>query len=107
MRITEVAPDRQLRIKFFTEVQADIAGCCDPVAGSSAPTSTRSAHPREHTGGKVRESHIIRVVDTSHQSQLIVVDKTVHHEVPFVSVFATITGKSVSEPALLHAGLDG
>ena len=45
MRITEVTPDRQLRIKLLAEVQADVAGCRDPVAGPSAPASTRSAHP--------------------------------------------------------------
>ena len=106
MGITEVASDRQLRVKLLTEIQTDIAGSRDPIAGSSTPAYTWSPHPSEHTVGKLRESHIIRVVDSSHQSQLIVVDKTVHHEVSFVPVFATVTGKSVSEPALLHAGLD-
>ena len=55
--------------------------------------------------GKVREAHIVRVIDPAHERELVVVDEPVQHRVHVVPPAAAGPRKGVAEPPLLHAGL--
>ena len=109
MRIAYVTSQCQFFAKLFAEVHADVSGSHDTVSGSSTShtSAPSSSHSGEHVGGNIRESHIIRIVQTSHQCELIVVNETIDHKVPFISVLTAISGKSISEPSLFHSRLDG
>ena len=60
----------------------------------------RPPHTGEHVGGNIGESHIVRVIDTSHKCELVVVDKPVHHEITFIPILASIASKGITEPSL-------
>ena len=107
MWITDITSQGHFRVEFFAEVQTYVSGGGDTVSGSSRPSTPSSSHTGEHVGGNIGESHIVRVIDTSHKCELVVVDKPVHHEITFIPILASIAGKGITEPSLLHSWLDG
>ena len=106
MRIAHIAAQRQFLAELFAEVQPHVAGRGDTVTGSPRASAALSAHAGKHVGGNIGESHIVRIVQSPHDGDLVVVDESVDHEISFVSVVAAISGKSIPEPSLLHPWLD-
>ena len=102
--ITGISPDSQLGAELFAEVGAHVPGGCDAVARRAASPST---HTGEHGRSHVGEAHVVGIVQSAGDGELVVADEAVHHGVGFVTVLAAVAGVGIAEPATLHAGFDG
>ena len=105
MSVSHITSYRETRVKFFAEVRPDVARRGDSVARSEAPEAPASAtHTAEHGGGKIGKSHVIRIVQSTHEGELIVFDEAINHHITIVTLPGAVAADDVAEPSLFQIG---
>ena len=66
-----------------------------------------AAKARKTHSRTIGEAHIISVVGTAEDSELVTIAESVHHEVTFVAVVGTISGRYITKPPIVHTFLNG